>query len=65
MKSRIIFSLDISQMVVVNLCCNSISVKNFEKQEEDVEYAYSVELLGGDEQERDSEKKIMAVNGPK
>lgn len=52
-------------MVVVNLCCNSISVKNFEKQEEDVEYAYSVELLGGDEQERDSEKKIMAVNGPK
>lgn len=55
MKSRIIFNLDISQMVLVNLFCNSFNVKNYELDQQHLDYAYSIVLKGSDEEDRDSE----------
>lgn len=49
------FNLDISQMVLVDLFCNSFEVKNYDHDQQHLEYAYSIVLKGSNEENQDTE----------
>lgn len=61
MKARIIFNLDINQMVSIDLLCSSFNVHNYDLDEQSTQYAYSMELLSGDQEEVQEERRIMPV----